>query len=65
MEVTTMTKKFIEKVLYLCIVDTKKYRYVANWDNEGNPIISRLPIEYLDTTAALDGWEVCYHPATK
>jgi hypothetical protein len=60
MEVTTMTKKFIEKVLYMGTVDTKKYRYKVGQDVDGNTIIRRLPIEYLDTTAALDGWEVCH-----
>jgi hypothetical protein len=55
-----MTKKFIEKVLYMGTVDTKKYRYKVGQDVDGNAIIRRLPIEYLDTTAALDGWEVCY-----
>lgn len=41
-------------------VDTKKYRYklfacgnaAEQWAE-----IRRIPLEYLDTTAAIDGWE--------
>lgn len=53
-----MNKKFIERVEREIMVDTKKYRYVLN-RNDGS--IERLPIEYLDTTRALDEWEKVYH----
>lgn len=49
-----LTKKFLEKVLHDRIVDTKKYRYRIN---ESTGCIERIPIEYLDTTKALEGWE--------
>ena len=48
-----MKKEFLEKVKHEGIVDTRKYRYVYS-----NGEIKRLPIEYLDTTAALSEWEV-------
>lgn len=48
-----MTKEFEMRVVTEWIVDTKKYRYILN--NRG--WIMRMPIEYLDTTRALDGWE--------
>lgn len=38
------------------IVDTRKYRYICA-DCCDHSEIRRLPLEYLDTTAALDGWE--------
>lgn len=47
-----MTKQFEEKVIREHIVDTKNYRYTVK-DNT----IQRLPLEYLDTTAALTEWE--------
>lgn len=50
-----MKKDFIERVKREGIVDTKGYRYVV--DNE-NGQIKRLPLEDLDTTAAIDSWEV-------
>ena len=50
-----MTKKFLEKVLHDRVVDTKKYRYRVN---ESTGYIERIPIEYLDTTKALEGWEL-------
>lgn len=41
------------------IVDTRKYRYIIDEDIRlERPLIKRLPIEDLDTTAAIDGWEV-------
>ena len=48
-----MKKEFIEKVLRDGIVDTKKYRYTLK---DGN--IMRLLLIYLDTTEAIDSWEV-------
>lgn len=50
-----MTYRFIERVIKESIVDTRKYRYIVK---DGN--IMRLPINYLDTTAVIDGWEVVY-----
>lgn len=47
-----MTKAFIERVITESIVDTRKYRYIVK---DGK--IMRLPIKYLDTTAAIYGWE--------
>lgn len=49
-----ITKKFLEKVVCDRIVDTKKYRYRVN---ESTGYVERIPIEYLDTTKALEGWE--------
>lgn len=49
-----ITKKFLEKVLHDRIVDTKQHRYRVN---ESTGYIERIPIEYLDTTKALEGWE--------
>lgn len=51
-----MKKEFVKKVMRELIVDTRKYRYICA-DFCDRSEIRRLPIEYLDTTAALDGWE--------
>ena len=55
-----MTKQFMEKVLKFRMVDTRNYRYVAeechNADEQWLEI-RRLPLELLDTTAALTEWE--------
>ena len=54
-----MKKEFWERVKWEIIVDTRKYRYVLDDDiSLERPLIKRLPIEDLDTTAAIDGWEV-------
>ena len=50
-----MTNNFINRVIEERIVDTKKYRYVANPDG-----IKRLPIEYTGTVKAIDKWELVY-----
>lgn len=47
-----LKKAFLDRVIREGIVDTRNYRYVY----KGN-IIKRLPIKYLDTTAAIDNWE--------
>ena len=47
-----LKKAFLNRVIREGIVDTRNYRYVCN----GN-IIKRLPIKYLNTTAAIDNWE--------
>lgn len=52
-----MTKKFIEKVKWYGTVDTRNYRYVYHVDAT-SAWIERLPIEWLDTTKAIDGWEI-------
>lgn len=51
-----MTTKFENRIIREGIVDTRKYRYVCN-DYSDRREIKRLPIEDLDTTAAIDGWE--------
>ena len=51
-----MKKEFVEKVMRELIVDTRKYRYICA-DCCDHSEIRRLPLEYLDTTAALDVWE--------
>lgn len=54
-----MKKEFWERVKWKKIVDTRKYRYVLDDDiSLERLLIKRLPIEDLDTTAAIDGWEV-------
>ena len=54
-----MKNEFIEKVIKYGSIDTKKYRYRA-LELPDRLIIKRIPLEYLDTTAAIDGWEtVC------
>ena len=51
-----MTKKFVKKVKLYGVVDTRKYRYV--YRNDGaSAWIDRLPIDWLDTTHAIDGWK--------
>ena len=53
-----MTKAFFERVKRERIVDTRKYRYILD-DVVGKiPCIKRLPRIDLDTTAAIDGWDV-------
>lgn len=54
-----MKKEFIEKVIRECCIDTAKYRYVAKRYPDRVEIV-RLPLKYLDTTAAIDGWEVVH-----
>ena len=51
-----MTRKFIEKVRQQGIVDTQNYRYVYHADSV-SAWIDRLPIDWLDTTRAIDAWE--------
>ena len=52
-----MTKALSERVKRERVVDTRKYRYILD-DVVGKiPCIKRLPINDLDTTAAIDGWE--------
>lgn len=51
---------FLCKVCAMGIYDTPKYRYIASRDVYGYRI-TRLPIDALDTTRAIDGWEYVTH----
>lgn len=53
-----MTKALIERVKNEKVVDTRKYRYILDAPVDKTPCIKRLPINDLDTTAAIDGWGV-------
>ena len=57
-----MKKEFENKVIRYGIVDTKKYRYKFRTTINGAEI-ERIPIEYLGTTMAINGWEIVkvYH----
>lgn len=57
-----MTKAFIRRVKREGIVDTRRYRYLGGETEGGEYTISRLPIDYLDRTVALDksNWKVVY-----
>lgn len=46
-------RKFYEKVKEYGSVDTRKYRYVLRAYGD----VSRLPLEYLDTTEVYRAWE--------
>ena len=52
-----MNTKFIDRVIRVGVVDTKAYRYVYRVDKT-RAVVERLPINQLDTTAALEPWEV-------
>ena len=52
-----MKKQFIDKVIREGVVDAKNYRYCLVADI-GRTYIKRLPISALNTTEALDGWEI-------
>lgn len=51
-----MTKNFENRVKNEGIVDTRLYRYILR-DTFCKTEIQRLPIKFLDTTAALHNWE--------
>ncbi len=51
-----MTKAFLDKIFKERTVDTKQYRYVLK-EFAGRAEIHRLPIDRLDTTDAISGWE--------
>lgn len=54
-----MKKEFLNRVLHEGVVDTRKYRYIVG-ESGTDIVVRRLPIEDLDTTEAIDGWEtVC------
>ena len=55
-----MKTEFINRVISECIVDTKQYRYIAVYTNNGNEQwveIHRIPLKSLDTTDTINGWE--------
>lgn len=52
-----MKKIFENKVIRNGMVDTKKYRYILRTTING-ATIERIPIEYLDTTMAINGWKI-------
>lgn len=62
-----MKKEFIDRVIREGTVDTAKYRYtsklISGADGEYTEI-RRLPLEELDTTAALDPWEIVWTDRT-
>lgn len=53
-----MTKALIERVKNEKVVDTRKYRYILDEPVDKTPCIKKLLINDLNTTAAIDGWEV-------
>ena len=62
-----MKKEFIQKIIREGIVDTEKYRYTShlvNGSEEQYTEIRCLPIADLDTTAALEPWEVVWTDRT-
>lgn len=55
-----MNKNTRSRILNGETVDTKKYRYklfACRNATEQWAEIRRIPMEYLDTTASIDGWE--------
>lgn len=52
-----MKEQFVRRVLTEGIVDTQKYRYVVDYHR---CCIKRIRLEDLDTTRAINGWEVVY-----
>lgn len=58
-----MTQEFINKVIRESMVDTKQYRYMTSTQNTLDhqyQVIKRLPIASLETTDAIDGWEIVW-----
>lgn len=51
-----MKKEFIDRVLKEGVVDTARYRYKLV-ETDCKAEIVRLPIDLIETTAAIDGWE--------
>lgn len=55
-----MTQAFINRILRERTVDTAKYRYIVTEKHDDRAQwaeIKRLPLDKLDTTAALTDWE--------
>lgn len=56
-----MKKEFEKRVLNERIVDTAQYRYAVSERHDSNSQwleIRRIPLDQLDTTASIDGWEI-------
>lgn len=51
-----MKKEFIDRVLKERVVDTARYRYKLV-ETDCKAEIVKLPIDLIETTAAIDGWE--------
>lgn len=56
-----ISKAFAEKVIAYGILDTRKYRYITGESACNGLVISRIRIDYLDTTEALHS-KSDYHP---
>lgn len=55
-----MTKAFINRIMQERTIDTRNYRYIVTEEHDSNnqwAEIKRLPLDKLDTTAALTDWE--------
>jgi len=58
-----MKIELVNRVLKEGVVDTARYRYISQGVNGAARqyrVIKRLPIDALDTTVALDGWETVW-----
>ena len=54
-----MTQEFIDRIMRERIVDTRNYRYIVTEQHDAErqwAEIKRLPLDKLDTTAALTDW---------
>lgn len=51
-----MKKSLLDKIIREGTVDTRNYRYKQEWFADRIEI-QRLPLSYLDTTMAINGWE--------
>ena len=51
-----ITEERVREIMRNGTTDTRTYRFIAR-EYPDRAEIQRLPIRYLDTTAALDGWE--------
>ena len=55
-----MTNAFIERLMRERSIDTRNYRYIVTEEHDADrqyAEIKRLPLDELDTTKAIDGWE--------
>lgn len=56
-----MKNSLIDRIRRELTVDTRNYRYnvrTVNNSTEQYDVIERLPLKWLDTTRAIDGWEI-------
>ena len=54
-----MKKSFLKKLITKRIVDTKKYRYILDTDCRlKKPLVKRIELYKLETTAAINSWEI-------